>query len=191
MAYLLIYFWLHWVFSVACGLSLVATSCGYSLVAVSGLLIAMASLVVERWLESTRAQKLGHTDLVTPWHVGSSQTRVRTCVPCIGRRILNHWTSREVPNVTFEGDKSLTPVSRVQPCRQHLLSTTHKTQERKTDNSIDAVDGPGLLQAGNLSKSSHVCLLVTHFANGDKRGSVRARLTWRSLSLAGAGNPGL
>ena len=29
-------------------------------------------------------------------------------------------------------------------------------KEKQTDNSIDAVDGPGLLQAGNLSKSSHV-----------------------------------
>ena len=60
-------------------------------------------------------------------------------------------------------------------------------KEKQTDNSIDAVDGPGLLQAGNLSKSSHVCLLVTHFSNGDKRGSVRAWPIWRSLSLAGLG----
>ena len=37
------------------------------------------------------------TGLVVPRHVGSSQTRDRTCVPCIGRRILNHWTTREVP----------------------------------------------------------------------------------------------
>ena len=27
----------------------------------------------------------------------SSPTRARTCLPCIGRRILNHWTTREVP----------------------------------------------------------------------------------------------
>ena len=36
-------------------------------------------------------------DLAAPWHVGSSWTRDRTCVPCIGRQILNHWTIREVP----------------------------------------------------------------------------------------------
>ena len=35
--------------------------------------------------------------LVALWHVGSSRTRDRTCVPCIGRQILNHWTTREVP----------------------------------------------------------------------------------------------
>ena len=29
--------------------------------------------------------------------VGPSQTRDRTCVPCTGRRILSHCTSREVP----------------------------------------------------------------------------------------------
>ena len=37
------------------------------------------------------------TGLVAPWHVGSSQTRARTRVPCIGRWILNHYATREVP----------------------------------------------------------------------------------------------
>ena len=40
-------------------------------------------------------------DLVTPWHVGSSWTRDRTHVPCTGRRILNHWTNREVQHFHF------------------------------------------------------------------------------------------
>ena len=35
------------------------------------------------------------TGLVAPWHVGSSQTRARTRVPCIGRRILYHCATRE------------------------------------------------------------------------------------------------
>ena len=35
------------------------------------------------------------TGLVAPWHVGSSQTRARTRVPCIGRQILNHCATRE------------------------------------------------------------------------------------------------
>ena len=34
-------------------------------------------------------------------NVGSSQTRDRTLVPCIGRRILKHWTTREVPSIPF------------------------------------------------------------------------------------------
>ena len=35
--------------------------------------------------------------LVAPRHVGSSRTRARTSVPCIGRRILIHCATREVP----------------------------------------------------------------------------------------------
>ena len=35
--------------------------------------------------------------LVAPRHVGSSGTRARTRVPCIGRQILNHCATREVP----------------------------------------------------------------------------------------------
>ena len=37
------------------------------------------------------------TGPAAPRHVGSSQTRARTRVPCIGRRILNHCTTREAP----------------------------------------------------------------------------------------------
>ena len=33
--------------------------------------------------------------LVAPRHVGSSQTRARTRVPCIGRQSLNHYATRE------------------------------------------------------------------------------------------------
>ena len=33
--------------------------------------------------------------LAAPWHAGSSQTRARTRVPCIGRQILNHCATRE------------------------------------------------------------------------------------------------
>jgi len=40
------YFWLCWIFFAACGLPLVLESGGYGLVAVRGLLIAVASLVV-------------------------------------------------------------------------------------------------------------------------------------------------
>ena len=43
------FFWLHWVFVAVRGLSLVAASGGYSVV-VRGLLIAVASLVMEHGL---------------------------------------------------------------------------------------------------------------------------------------------
>ena len=39
--------------------------------------------------------------LVAPWHVGSSQTRARTRVPCIGRRILNRCSTREAQKGFF------------------------------------------------------------------------------------------
>ena len=113
-----IYFWLHWVYIVARGLSLVAASGGYSWLQCAGfslwwllLLRSMGSrcvgfsscstLAQQLWLAGSRAQaqQLWHTGLVAPWHVGSSWTRDRTHVPCIGRRILNHCATREVPKL--------------------------------------------------------------------------------------------
>ena len=42
-----------------------------------------------------QAQYLWFTGPVAPRHVGSSQTRARTRVPCIGRQILNHCATKE------------------------------------------------------------------------------------------------
>ena len=39
----------------------------------------------------------------------SSLTRDRTCVPCIGRQILNHWTTREIRNFALQSDFSHPP----------------------------------------------------------------------------------
>ena len=48
-----------------------------------------------------QAQQLWLTGLVAPWHVGSSQTRARNHVPCIGRRTLNHCATREAPSYFY------------------------------------------------------------------------------------------
>ena len=48
-----------------------------------------------------QAQWLWLTGPAAPWHVGSSQTRARTAVPCIGRRILNHRATREAHTPSF------------------------------------------------------------------------------------------
>ena len=48
-----------------------------------------------------QAQQLWLTSPVAPWHVGSSQTRARTRVPCIGRQIPNHCATREAPDPYF------------------------------------------------------------------------------------------
>ena len=41
------------------------------------------------------------TGLVAPRHVGSSQTRARTRVPCIGRQTLNHCATREAHKISI------------------------------------------------------------------------------------------
>ena len=48
-----------------------------------------------------QAQQLWLTGPVAPQHVGSSQTRARTRVPCIGRQILNRCATREAPGSFF------------------------------------------------------------------------------------------
>ena len=102
-------FWLCWVFVAVHGLSLVMASGGYSSLQCAGFSLQQLLLLrstgsrhtgfsscgtrdQQLWLVSSRAQaqQLGHTGLIAPWHVGSSRTRARTHVPCIGRRILNH-----------------------------------------------------------------------------------------------------
>ena len=74
-----------------------------------------ASVVVARGLSSCGSQaQLWHTGfscseacgifpraLVALRHVGSSRDRDRTRVPCIGRWILNHCATREVPEYIF------------------------------------------------------------------------------------------
>ena len=50
-----------------------------------------------------QAQQLWLTGRVALRHVGSSQTRARTRVPCIGRQTLNHCATREAPvNWSFD-----------------------------------------------------------------------------------------
>ena len=71
------------------------SSCGKRgplFIVVRGPLTIAASLVAEHKLQTRRLM-----GLVAPRHVGSSQTRARTRVPCIGRQILNHCTTREAP----------------------------------------------------------------------------------------------
>ena len=48
-----------------------------------------------------QAQQLWLTGPVAPRHVGSSQTRARTRVPCIGRQTLNHCATREAQDLIF------------------------------------------------------------------------------------------
>ena len=95
---------LHWSFH--CRLSLVGASKGCCLVALCWLLISLAPLIVKRvllyrhsgfsscrsWAPEHRLVSCGPR--AVPSNVGSSLTRDRTRVPCIGSHILNHWTTR-------------------------------------------------------------------------------------------------
>ena len=81
----------------------------------SGLLIMVASFVMElglrragfgscdfRALESGLNSCAAVKSLHAPRHVGSSRTKDRTHVPCVGRWVLNHWTTKEVQDTCFK-----------------------------------------------------------------------------------------
>ena len=105
--YLFIYLWLCWVFVAVCRLSLVAASGDYSSLRCTGFSL--------RWLlllQSTSSRRVGFSSCgmgsVVVAHglscsaaCGIFQTRARTRVPCIGRRILNHCATREAPGYLF------------------------------------------------------------------------------------------
>ena len=82
------------------GLSPVAASGGHSSSRCAGLSVSRPLP-----LRSTGSRRAGSvawlTGLVVPWHVGSSQTRARTRVPCSGRQTLNHCAIREAPHCSF------------------------------------------------------------------------------------------
>ena len=80
------------------------SSCGRRgplFIAVRGPLTIMASLVAEHRLQTRRLSNCGSRAQFAPLHVGSSQTRARTRVLCIGRRILNRCATREAPSNVF------------------------------------------------------------------------------------------
>ena len=140
--YLFIYCWLCWVFVAVRGLFSSCGNRGLLFVAVCGLLLAVASFVLEHRLQAprlqqlwhvgsrTQAQQLWHKGLVAPRHVGSSRTRARTHVPCIGRQILNHCTTREVQSFPSEWGKTLFStscvfLSCVSPLHSHYYHSPH------------------------------------------------------------------
>ena len=112
--FIFIYFWLCWAFVAARGLSPVAESGGHSSLQCTGfslrwllLLQSMGSRCTgfssrgvqaqQLWLAGSRAQarQLWPMGPVALRHMGSSWTRARTHVPCVGRQTPNHCATRE------------------------------------------------------------------------------------------------
>ena len=80
----------------------------------------------------SQALELWLTGLVAPRYVGSSPTRDPTHVPCTGRWILNHWTTREVQNNSLRSVLSLSlPISKPR-CREWniLFGVSQSVSER-------------------------------------------------------------
>ena len=75
------------------------------------------------------------TGLVAPRHVGSSQTRARTRVPCIGRRILNHCATREAHVCCFLTCTSLLFKHHQGDTLQSILRTTQRPYQNKNSDS--------------------------------------------------------
>ena len=84
---------LRWVCVAACRLSLAAASQGYPLVALCRLLSFSLQWPPFSWASVSGAW----VQLLPPSGLVASQTRDWTCVPCMCRQTLNHWTTREVP----------------------------------------------------------------------------------------------
>lgn len=59
------------------------------------------------WALESRRQWLWHTGSAALGQVASPWTRYRTCVLCIGRWTVNHWTSRETLSKAFSVTDSL------------------------------------------------------------------------------------
>ena len=72
-----------------CSLSLVAAGWGCSSLWCWGFLLQRILL-------------LQSTSLVVPQHVGYSGIRDQTHAPCIGKWILNYWTTREIHDSNFK-----------------------------------------------------------------------------------------
>ena len=164
----------HWVFVAACGLSLVVASGGYFSMRCTGFSLQWLLL-----LQSTgsrhkgfsncgmQAQQLWCKGLVAPRHVGFSRTRDRTCVPCIGRQILNHCATREVPEL---------------PTLQLVLETYQKAGSLYFGDRGQAGENPLSISATFTNRLHSLArLLRTYYVPGSGTRASSHHLTWSSM----------
>ena len=85
--------------------------------------------------------------------MGSSRTRARTCVPCIGRRILNHCATREVPSAhVFKKFNQWSPAVLFLPlpalARKKTKTNTKKLRTKKAQDVASALGRMGYVSFG-------------------------------------------
>ena len=96
----LFYFWLCWVFS-SCEGFLQLRHAGTALHRGAWAFHYCGPSRCGAQAPDAQAQQLWHTGPAAPRHVGSSQTRTRTRVPCISRQTLNHCATREAHHIVL------------------------------------------------------------------------------------------
>ena len=104
--YLFIYYLLASGSSLLCAGCLQLQRAGFLFIVVHGLLTAVASLIVELRLWCRGFSTVAVHRLIVPWHVGSSWTRDRACVPSIGRRFLTTRPPGKHRNLCFNKPSS-------------------------------------------------------------------------------------
>ena len=90
------------------------------------------------------AQYLWCSGLVALQHVGSSQTRDRTPVPCAGTQMLHHWATRRSPYIPLFWSSN--PISRNVPYRKTNTGTSLVAQWLRIESAFQCKGPAGELR---------------------------------------------
>ena len=118
------------------------------------------------------------TGPVAPRHVGSSQTRVQTRVPCIGRQILNHCTTREAPETEALND-TIDQIDLIDIYRTFHPKTADYTffsSAHGTFSKIDHILGP----KSSLSKFKKIEIISSIFSDHN---AMRLEMNYREKNV--------
>ena len=100
--------------------------------------------------------------LVAPRHVGSSRTRARTRVPCIGRWILNHCATREAPATTFvKAQQPLVGLWTLSSCKMRIWTSPPKSQHCRGPHGLTSVFGTHKNNSDSGQEPSLCCVQRT------------------------------
>ena len=107
--------------------------------------------------------------LAAQWQSESSQTRDQTRVPCIGRWILNHWTTREVRIWQIAGQHTLFQKTEEADAGSYILMHSFAQHQWKAD--LDVIESSGLSQSlykNNRINHKQTCALIPwkHISKG-------------------------